>query len=148
MLRRRKQKELVLKNCLQSFTHLSCFRLSKCPKWHFDDDILKIYQWSQFLVTTDSNLSGLRDHKMKASCSYCYLLSWYILTLSTKFRSSHWICSVRWGLRPKTLLKKRLWHRCLPVNFLTPFLQDTSGWLLLEFESSWFEAAVRRRFSK
>ena len=30
------------------------------------------------------------------------------------------------GLRPATLLKKRLWHRCFPVNFVkflrTPFL--------------------------
>ena len=33
------------------------------------------------------------------------------------------------GLRPATLLKKRLWHRCFPVNFVkflrTPFLQNT-----------------------
>ena len=32
---------------------------------------------------------------------------------------------------PATLLKKRLWHRCFPVNFMkflrTPFLQNTSG---------------------
>ena len=39
------------------------------------------------------------------------------------------------GLRPATLLKRRLWHRCFPVifaNFLrTPFLQNTSGRLLL-----------------
>ena len=37
--------------------------------------------------------------------------------------------------RPATLLKKRLWHRCFPVNFVkflrTPFLGNTSGWLLL-----------------
>ena len=35
------------------------------------------------------------------------------------------------GLRPATLLKKRLWHRCFPVNFAkflrTPILQNTSG---------------------
>ena len=39
------------------------------------------------------------------------------------------------GLRPKTLLKKRLWHRCFLVNFAkffrTSFLQNTSGRLLL-----------------
>ena len=39
------------------------------------------------------------------------------------------------GLRPTTLLKKRLWHRCFPVNFVkflsTPFLQNTSRRLLL-----------------
>ena len=38
------------------------------------------------------------------------------------------------GLMPATLLKKRLWHRCFPVNFSkflrTPFLQNTSGRLL------------------
>ena len=38
-------------------------------------------------------------------------------------------------LRPATLLKKRLWHRCFPVNFAkflrTPFLQNTSGRLRL-----------------
>ena len=38
-------------------------------------------------------------------------------------------------LRFATLLKKRLWHRCFPVNFAkllrTPFLQNISGQLLL-----------------
>ena len=38
------------------------------------------------------------------------------------------------GLRPVNLLKKRLKHRCFPVNFAKflriPFLQDTSGRLL------------------
>ena len=36
-------------------------------------------------------------------------------------------------------LKKRLWHRCFPVNFVrflrTPFLQNTSGRLLLYMQS-------------
>ena len=39
------------------------------------------------------------------------------------------------GLRPATLLKKKLWHRRFPVNFVkflrTPFLQNTSGRMLL-----------------
>ena len=39
------------------------------------------------------------------------------------------------GLRSVTLLNKRLRPRCFPVNFAkfvkTPFLQDTSGRLLL-----------------
>ena len=38
-------------------------------------------------------------------------------------------------LRPATLLKKRLWHRCFPVNFVkflrTPFLTEHTLWLLL-----------------
>ena len=41
------------------------------------------------------------------------------------------------GLRLATLLKKRLWHRCFPVNFVkfsgTPSLQNTSGRLLVSF---------------
>ena len=39
------------------------------------------------------------------------------------------------GLRPATLLKKRLWHSCFPVNFAkflrTPILQNSPGRLLL-----------------
>ena len=39
------------------------------------------------------------------------------------------------ALKPATLLKKRLWHRCFPVNFAKflriPFLKNTSGRLLL-----------------
>ena len=40
------------------------------------------------------------------------------------------------ALRPATLLKKSLWHKCFPVNFVkflrTRFLQKTSGRLLLK----------------
>ena len=46
------------------------------------------------------------------------------------------------GLRPATLLKKRLWHRCFLVNFLKilrkPFQQNTSGgcfWQLIKDSS-------------
>ena len=44
------------------------------------------------------------------------------------------------GLRPATLLKKRLWQRCFLVNFAkflrTPFLENTSGRLLLRLLNS------------
>ena len=37
--------------------------------------------------------------------------------------------------KPATLLKKRLWHRCFPVNFVkflrTPFFMEHLRWLLL-----------------
>ena len=40
------------------------------------------------------------------------------------------------GNRPATSLKRRLWRRCFPVNFVkflrTPFLQNTSRRLLLQ----------------
>ena len=44
------------------------------------------------------------------------------------------------SLTPATLLKKRLWHRCFPVNFgkflRTPFLQNTPGRLLLSINDA------------
>ena len=37
------------------------------------------------------------------------------------------------GLKPATLLKKRFWHRCFPVNFVkfrrTPFYKEHLRWL-------------------
>ena len=43
------------------------------------------------------------------------------------------------GLRTATLLKKRLWHRFFPVNFVkflrTPFLPEHLRWLLLKHEN-------------
>ena len=58
---------------------------------------------------------------------------------STKFTGKYLCLSLFFikaaGLRPATLLKKRLWHGCFPVNFVkflrTPFLQNNSGRLLL-----------------
>ena len=44
------------------------------------------------------------------------------------------------GMRPATLLKKRPWHRCFPVNFAkflrTPFLTEHLQWLALNLRSS------------
>ena len=80
--------------------------------------------------------------------------------ITKNLRSSHQRCSVRKGVlrnftkfprkhlcqslfliklqnsRPATLLKKRLWHKCFPVNFVrflrTPFSQSTYWRLLLD----------------
>ena len=60
------------------------------------------------------------------------------LDISTKFIGKHLCQSLFFnkvaGLRPATLLKERLWHRCFPVNFakflIKLFLQNTSGRLL------------------
>ena len=57
----------------------------------------------------------------------------------TKFTGKHLCQSLFFnkvaGLRPTTLLKKEPWHWCFSVNFAKflrkPFLQNTSGWLLL-----------------
>ena len=48
-----------------------------------------------------------------------------VLKNFAKFKGKHL------SLRPTTLSKKRLWHKCFPVNFAkflrTPFLKNTSG---------------------
>ena len=93
-------------------------------------------------------LKDLKDSETNICCKIIH-----------NFRSSHRTCSVRKdvlrnfakllekhlgqslflnkvaGLRSVTLLKKRLWQRCFPVNFATflrtPFLQNTSRRLVL-----------------
>ena len=57
-----------------------------------------------------------------------------VLRNFAKFTGKH--LSESLFLRPATLLKKRLWHRCFPVNFAkfqrTPFFTEHLRWLLLK----------------
>ena len=71
----------------------------------------------------------------------------------TKFTGKH-LCQKLFvnkiaGLRPATLLKKRLWHRCFPVNFVKflrrPFYIEHLWWLLPYF---WNVVAVRALSSR
>ena len=63
-----------------------------------------------------------------------------VLENFTKFTGKHLCQSVFFNkvvcLRPATLSKKRLWHRCFPVNFAKfqgiPFLHNISRLLFLE----------------
>ena len=49
------------------------------------------------------------------------------------------------GLRSATLLKKRLWHRCVPMNLANflriPFLENTSG-RLLNLNETGYEGSI------
>ena len=63
-----------------------------------------------------------------------------VLRNFAKFRGKH-LCQVLFfnkvaGPNPATLFKKRLWHRCFPLNFAKilriPFSQNASGRLLLD----------------
>ena len=58
-----------------------------------------------------------------------------VLRNVTKFTGKHLFLSLFFNKVAGTLLKKRLWHRCFPVNFVTflrtPFQQNTSERLLL-----------------
>ena len=50
------------------------------------------------------------------------------------------------GPRSATLLKKRLWHRCFPVNFVkflrTPFYTEHLWWLLLKIFAQDFNFVI------
>ena len=67
-----------------------------------------------------------------------------VLRNFTKFTGKHLCQSLFFnkvaGLRPATLLKKKLWHRCFPVNFVkflrTPFIIEHLWWLLLECDAN------------
>ena len=88
----------------------------------------QVYQWAGFCIIGPSVMKELINLRNKAHW-------WNILVLSkvkTKESSSrdHPV-----GLRPATLLKKRLWRRCFPVNFAkflrTSIFIEHLWWLLL-----------------
>ena len=67
----------------------------------------------------------------------------------TKFTGKHLCQSLFFNkVAAATLLKKRLWHRCFPVNFekfqRTPSLQNTSWWLLLSMH--WCKSQTLQKF--
>ena len=72
-----------------------------------------------------------------------------VLRNFTKFTGKH-LCQSLFFKKvagPATLLKKRLWHRCFPVNFAkflgTPFLIKHLRRLILLFEARWFLGGCR-----
>ena len=68
-----------------------------------------------------------------------------VLRNFAKFTGKH-LCQILFfnkvaGLRPETLFKTRLWHRCFPVNIAkfqrTPFFIEGLWWVLLDNQDSW-----------
>ena len=102
-----------LKIVLCKFDHNSCFFRSSHQRSCIKNVFLKIVQNSQKNTRASFLISLI--------ISLIYFLIFFFFA----------------GLSPVTILKKRLWHRCFPVNiakFLrTPFLQKISGRLLLFF---------------
>ena len=82
-----------------------------------------VFWWK---ASSERQLHNSEFNKASIMC----LLFWVII-----FLMSYCNIFVYADQRPATLLKKRLWHKCFPVNFArflrTPFLQSTSGRLLL-----------------
>ena len=96
---------------------------------------MKIDLFQNFFLYKKSTKINLLYRSSHQRCS----LKKVFLKNFTKFTGKHLCWSLFFnkvsGLRPATLLKKRLQQRCFPVNFLkflgTPFLQKTSQRLLL-----------------
>ena len=92
-------------------------------------DIYVIYQnlWGEFSIS--------RNSRPEVFCKND------VLRNSEKVTGKHLCQSLFFNkvadLRSTTLLKKRLWHRCFPVNFVKflriPFLTEHLQWLLLVF---------------
>ena len=84
------------------------------------------------------------DEKMSEAATGGVLVWKSALRNFEKFTEEHLCQSLYFnkvpGLCPATLLKKRLWHRCFPLNFTkflrTPFLQNISGRLSLKCQQS------------
>ena len=77
------------------------------------------------------------EHLNRSSCPEVFCKKGVVRNFA-KFTGKHLCRSLFFkvaGLRPATLLKKRLWHRCFPVNFAkfqrTTFLIEHLRWLLL-----------------
>ena len=92
-------------------------------------------------MSEKSEIPGLRKFSQSPDSSY----AWHDATCLMQFcpaRSSRSELFykkgvLKIGLRAATLLKKRLWHRCFPVNFAkflrTPF-SEHFWWLVLNFK--------------
>ena len=85
------------------------------------------------------NYQGKKSHTEAASRGVLYENMFFKFSQNSQentcARVSFLIKLQALGLRPGTLLTKRLWHRYFPVNFVkflrTPFLQNPSTRLLL-----------------
>ena len=97
----------------------------KDAKCHFRGDLLlevEAINWSEAIVQTCSVKMVFLEISQNFQENTCARVSFLI-----KLQAS--------GLRPATLLKKSLWHRYFPGNFVkfprTPFLTEHLWWLFL-----------------
>ena len=86
-----------------------------------------------FKLTFDSQHLTVRSSRQEVFCKKGVLTNFTKLT-GKQLCQSLFFHEVE-GLRSATLLKKRLWHSCFPVNFVkflrTPCYKEHLGWLLL-----------------
>ena len=99
-------------------------------------------QTNRKLYTFNNQIRLILFHMddLKGICLQEDRSSRYVLKNFAKFTGNHWCQSFFFnevaGLRPATLIKKRLCHRCFPVNFAkflrTAIFIETSGGCLWE----------------
>ena len=87
-----------------------------------------LYISAQRYLSLWTVIAAFRSSRLDVFCTKCVLINY------AKFTGKHLCQSLflnKVQAPPATLLKKRLWYRCFPVNFAkfveTTFLQDTSG---------------------
>ena len=108
---------------------------------HFSIFTISLFKWGQeaFLkIYFVRNHRTLGTYVNRSSHLRCFMEIGFLKNF-TKFTGKHVSWSLFFnkvgGLRPVTLLKMRLWHRCFAVNFAkflrTPFLIEHLRWLLL-----------------
>ena len=130
---------LYLENVVSEYFKIALFRLLS----DFSSETFCINEFSHRLFF--STIHYFAEYLPAASLSFNYLIFRSsrpyvfckngVLRNFAKFTGKHLCQSLYFnkvaGLRPATLLKKRLWHRCFPVNFVkflrNLFLQNTSG---------------------
>ena len=119
----------------------SCFKFSKfyaINKNSFNSWNFTLGKAEQFHYGFPEKPCGKMLDLQKQS-SRGVLLKKGVLTNLAKFTGKHLRQSLFFnqvgGLRPTTLLKRRLWRMCFPVNFVkflrTPFFTEHPWWLLL-----------------
>ena len=98
-----------------------------------------IFQQQMFLKRWSRSLQSLNAIKHRGSRQEVFCKKRVLINFA-KVTGKHLCQSLLFDkvaiLRPATLLKKRLWHRCFPVNFLKflwiPFFIERLWWLLLK----------------
>ena len=92
----------------------------------------EIYNFGQRVYIPPNCICGCRSSRPEVFCRKGVLRNF------AKFTGK--------SLRPTTLLKKRHWHRCFPVNFSkflrTPFFIEHLRWLLLKLARLGFPGLV------
>ena len=111
------------------------FLLSKCYSWPSKRLIGIPVPSAAHLGLSYLSYVSFIDMTVLSSMSFCDTLSFLVLELSSRGCNFSIGLRIVYSLRPVTLLKKRLWYRCFPVNFAkllrTLFLTEHLRWLFL-----------------